>query len=92
MPCSDIPPPGRPLQLITLIPTLLHRTGLADDYKGWRTATWPWVGRAFPPTAPAALPGGAGPLKECPSATAAASSVKDGSCGTPGGASGEDSV
>ena len=31
------------------VPTLLHRCGLADSYKGWRTAAWPWVHRRFPP-------------------------------------------
>lgn len=36
-------------QLLTSVPTLLHRTGLADSYAGWRTATWGWVARALPP-------------------------------------------
>lgn len=37
-------------QLLTTAPTLLHRTGLADSYAGWRTAAWGWVLRAFPPS------------------------------------------
>lgn len=35
-------------QLLTSLPTLLHRMGLADAYCGWRTAAWGWVLRAFP--------------------------------------------
>lgn len=37
-------------QLISLWPALLHKIGFAEGYKlrGWRTATWSWVARAFP--------------------------------------------
>ncbi len=37
-------------QLISLWPALLHKIGYAESYKlrGWRTATWSWVTRAFP--------------------------------------------
>ena len=37
-------------QLISLWPALLPKIGFAEGYKlrGWRTATWSWVARAFP--------------------------------------------
>lgn len=37
------------LQLLESVPTLLLRIGLAESYQGWRTKTWPWVNRRFPP-------------------------------------------
>lgn len=42
-------------QLLACWPTLLHRAALADSYTGWRTATWPWVQRMFPPSGDAAM-------------------------------------
>jgi len=47
-------------QLLTSVPTLLHRSGLADSYAGWRTATWGWVRRAFPASTDPAVPAAAG--------------------------------
>jgi hypothetical protein len=35
-------------QLLTSFPTLLHRTGYADAYRGWRTGVWGWVARRSP--------------------------------------------
>lgn len=36
-------------QLISAFPVLMLAAGHADRYQGWRTATWPWVQRRFPP-------------------------------------------
>ena len=38
-------------QLIMLVPTLLHRIGMADKYTGWRDMTWGWVSRVYPVSA-----------------------------------------
>lgn len=77
-PCSHLPPHPCPRsyyplivlsellqQLISLWPALLHKIGFAEGYKlrGWRTATWSWVARAFPhpddsSATPAAAEGG----------------------------------
>lgn len=58
-------------QLLAAWPALLLRCGLADEYAGWRTATWPWVSRRFP-AAPAAADA------EAAAAAAAGALVKGG--------------
>ncbi|KAI7838324.1 hypothetical protein COHA_007893 [Chlorella ohadii] len=74
-------------QLISLWPALLHKIGYAESYKlrGWRTATWSWVTRAFPhpddsSATPAAAengqackPAGAGPGAACAASDCTAS-------------------
>lgn len=64
-------------QLLTSIPTLMHRTAYAEQYRGWRTATWPWVQRAFPATADASLAAANGTAVQLPKG--------DGPKGTAGG-------
>lgn len=65
-------------QLLACWPTLLHRAGLADSYNGWRTATWGWVQRRFPPAVDAGAVAEAGDgmaAKMGPKATSAAASI-----------------
>ncbi|KAL4421146.1 hypothetical protein ABPG77_000781 [Micractinium sp. CCAP 211/92] len=60
-------------QLLACCPTLLHRAALADSYSGWRTATWPWVQRMFPPSGDAAMAAEAGAGKAAKEGSSAAS-------------------
>lgn len=60
-------------QVLACWPTLLHRTGLADGYTGWRTATWGWVQHRFPPSTDAAAAAEAGAGKAASSGSRGAS-------------------
>ncbi|KAL4451729.1 hypothetical protein ABPG75_007391 [Micractinium tetrahymenae] len=79
-------------QLLACWPALLHRAGLADSYKGWRTATWPWVRRRFPPSADGALAAEAGAGEATKAGPQAASSVASIAVSTASGKSDKEAI
>lgn len=81
-------------QLLSSWPTLLHRIGFAEGYKlrGWRTATWSWVSRAFPPSeaaTPAEAEGGRAGKPAAASAACAACMAGDCTAGSQAGSAGK---
>lgn len=70
-------------QLLISVPTLLHRSGLAESYTGWRCKIWAWVACAFPtrPPTPDAEAAGAAPGKAGSECAESHGSKVSGECG-----------